>query len=193
MSSPAVGDRAEVLGRGSAWFRRLVVVGSSMLPTLEPGDRLLVVRSLRLRVGDLVALRDPEEPSRLLVKRLVAYDRHRVTVVGDNPGASRDSRAFGPVARASLVGRAVYRYYPPERTGPLESGGRRAQSVRGAQSERGAQSGQRAQSVRRAQSERGAQRVQPVRGAQSVRGAQRARPGEPSRAGSGAGAARTRR
>jgi len=38
--------------------------------------------------------------------------------VGDAADSSTDSRAFGPLPRASIVGRAVYRYAPPERSGP---------------------------------------------------------------------------
>jgi hypothetical protein len=40
-----------------------------------------------------------------------------VTVVGDNPDASTDSRVFGPVPRGAVVGRVVYRYGPEGRTG----------------------------------------------------------------------------
>ena len=69
-----------------------------MMPTLAPGDRLLVVRLGRPRPGDLVALRDPDEPARLLVKRIKARGPAGVEVRGDNEAASRDSRVFGPVA-----------------------------------------------------------------------------------------------
>ena len=120
------------IARPSLWFRRLEVVGSSMLPTLQPGDRLVVVRTLKPKVGDLVALRDPAQPSRLLVKRLVSRDRGRLTVAGDNPEASRDSRDFGPVERASLVGRALYCYHPPERSGPIRRRGAGPRAALGA-------------------------------------------------------------
>ena len=90
-----------------------------MLPTLRPGDRLVVVRSFAPKVGALVALRDPEEPSRLLVKRLAERDGRRFTVIGDNPESSRDSRRFGPVDRRDLIGRAVYCYHPSDRVGML--------------------------------------------------------------------------
>ncbi len=91
-----------------------------MLPTFEPGDRLLVVRLPRrwpLRRGDVVALADPREPSRLLVKRVAATSARRVTVAGDNPRESTDSRSFGPVERAAVWGRVFYRYAPRARSG----------------------------------------------------------------------------
>ncbi len=112
------------LARG---FRRVTVHGQSMVPGLLPGDRLLVVPVRRLRPGQVVAVPDPRHPARLLVKRVAAVDRSgaRVTVLGDNPPASTDSRDFGPVPRASVVGRAVYRYAPAGRAGRLPAAWRR--------------------------------------------------------------------
>lgn len=97
--------------------RRLEVTGASMRPTLEEGDRLLVVRHGRVRAGDLVVLRDPRHPGRLVVKRVVVASAAGLTVRGDNPAASTDSRDFGPVTASSVRGRVVYRYAPPARRG----------------------------------------------------------------------------
>src|SRR5579863_4076563 len=52
--------------------RRVVVEGTSMLPTLAPGDRLVLVRCARPAPGDLVAVPDPRDPARVLVKRVAA-------------------------------------------------------------------------------------------------------------------------
>jgi nickel-type superoxide dismutase maturation protease len=95
-----------------------------MEPTLLPGDRLLLVPSVALRRGQIVAVTDPRNPSRLLVKRVAGLDRRTrlVSLEGDNPSASSDSRLFGPVARRAVVGRAVYRYAPAERAGPVGRG-----------------------------------------------------------------------
>lgn len=90
-----------------------------MEPTLTGGDRLVVVRRITPRVGDIVAVRDPRCRPRLLVKRVVSVRGTEVVVGGDNPRSSTDSRAFGPVERRAVVGRAVYRYAPPGRAGPL--------------------------------------------------------------------------
>jgi signal peptidase I len=94
-----------------------------MLPALAPGDRLVVVRLRRPRPGDVVALHDPAEPGRLLVKRVAAIVPAGIEVLGDNEAASRDSRRFGPVPASGLVGIAVYRYYPPLRAGSLRHPG----------------------------------------------------------------------
>ncbi len=117
-------------------LHRVEVVGTSMAPTFLPGDRLLVLsyplplplplpRQPWPRPGTVVAVRDPRDPVRLLLKRVtVLHPADRtLEVVGDGP-ASTDSRAFGPVPLSSLVGRAVYRYAPPGRSsrGPWPTG-----------------------------------------------------------------------
>jgi nickel-type superoxide dismutase maturation protease len=103
--------------------RRVTVAGASMEPALSPGDRLLFFPPLsRLRPGDIVAVPDPRQPARLLVKRVTSLDGRFVSVEGDNPDESTDSRVFGPVERRAILGRAVYRYAPAGRVGPVGSG-----------------------------------------------------------------------
>jgi len=106
----------------SRMLRRVEVAGASMLPALSPGDRLLVLRHRRWRwrPGQLAALRDPrDESAALLVKRVVAVTPGGLDVRGDNPGFSTDSRTFGPVPRALMVGPVLYRYWPRDRAGRL--------------------------------------------------------------------------
>jgi nickel-type superoxide dismutase maturation protease len=119
------------LHRLRAWppvapLRRVEVVGESMLPGLRPGDRLLVTPLAPIRGGDVVALRDPRQRGRVLVKRVAAVHaaERRVEVLGDNPGASTDSREFGPVDVRLLLGRCVLLYHPEARRGgPLRRPG----------------------------------------------------------------------
>lgn len=89
-----------------------------MMPGLRPGDRLLVRATRRVAAGDVVVVSDPEQPCRLVVKRVSAVDGDLVTVLGDNAAASRDSRHFGPLPRSAVVGKVWWRYYPPGRAGP---------------------------------------------------------------------------
>jgi nickel-type superoxide dismutase maturation protease len=103
-------------------LKRFVVQDTSMRPALEPSDRLLIVRGLRPRRGDVVVAQDPERHSIHVVKRVASVEPNgSVTLLADNPNVSRDSRHFGAVSRRLLVGRAVYRYLPAERRGWLAS------------------------------------------------------------------------
>lgn len=117
-----------LLASAGAWRRlvvRVVVEGDSMAPALRPGDRVVVVRTPVLEEGDLVALFDPEDRSRVLVKRVARLEAESIDVRGDNVAASRDSRSFGPVPRRLVIGRVVYRYAPADSV-PIGRGGRRA-------------------------------------------------------------------
>lgn len=99
---------------------RVMVEGDSMQPSLRPGDRLLVVRFLRPRPGDIVAAADPRRPGRRIVKRVEAVlPEARVVLAGDDPARSTDSRHFGPVPAAAVRGRVVWRYAPDSRRGHL--------------------------------------------------------------------------
>jgi nickel-type superoxide dismutase maturation protease len=104
---------------------RFVVRDASMAPGLVPGDRIWVDPRLPpdgvAHVGEIVVLRDPEYPTRTLIKRVVGRDATdgTVTVAGDARAQSRDSRAFGPVPPEAIVGVAWFRYLPRERRGLL--------------------------------------------------------------------------
>jgi nickel-type superoxide dismutase maturation protease len=100
-------------------IRRVEVVGDSMLPALHPGDRLLVVRDGRARPGDVVAVTDLRLASRTMVKRVAGAGPGGITVLGDNAGASTDSRTLGPVPPSAIRGRVFYRYFPASRRGRL--------------------------------------------------------------------------
>jgi hypothetical protein len=69
------------------------------------------------RIGEIVVLVDPENAARWLVKRVAAFDpvARTVEVRGDAIAAARDSRRFGPVTLASVIGRAYRLYFPPGR------------------------------------------------------------------------------
>jgi nickel-type superoxide dismutase maturation protease len=101
-------------------YERFRVEGASMQPTYFHGERVIVDRRAYRRrppaPGDVVVLRDPEEPARHLVKRVAGPPpgaeprRDAVYVLGDNPDESRDSRDFGPVPLALIIGRVRLRY-----------------------------------------------------------------------------------
>jgi nickel-type superoxide dismutase maturation protease len=106
-----------------AALRRLDVVavrGGSMSPALLPGDRLLVARRGGApRVGEVVLSADPRDRDRELIKRVTAVRGGAVTLRGDAPHASTDSRVFGTVPVAAIRWRAALRIWPLARFGPI--------------------------------------------------------------------------
>ena len=110
---------------GRRWLDVVEVRGGSMAPALLPGDRLLVEsRSYQGRQpqpGEVVLAADPRQPGRELIKRVASVDAAAAVAElrGDAPEASTDSREFGAVPLSEIRWRAVFRYWPPERTGRL--------------------------------------------------------------------------
>ncbi|MGH9105064.1 MAG: nickel-type superoxide dismutase maturation protease [Acidimicrobiales bacterium] len=100
-------------------FRRVAVVGASMEPALQAGDRLVLRRAASVSAGDIVAARDPRPPGRIVLKRIGSVGSQGLWLVGDNAAESTDSRHFGPVPEDALEGKAIYRYAPPARAGRL--------------------------------------------------------------------------
>lgn len=116
-----------VLGLGAAlavvarrWTDVVAVRGSSMVPTLEPGDLLLVERwtyaQRQPRVGEVVLARDPRDPARELIKRVVAVRDGGVQLRGDH-STSTDSRSFGSLPSTEVEWRVAFRYWPLSRLG----------------------------------------------------------------------------
>jgi nickel-type superoxide dismutase maturation protease len=110
------------------WLRpfRVAVEGRSMVPTLLPGDYLLVTRAGRIRRGAVVVVAHPSRGMEV-VKRVAAVPGDivdgrplppgRYLVVGDNRAGSTDGRTFGPVERSAVLGVVRFRYWP--RAGPV--------------------------------------------------------------------------
>ncbi|ESR55550.1 hypothetical protein CICLE_v10022477mg [Citrus x clementina] len=116
-----------------------LVFGPSMLPTLNlTGDVILAEyvshRVGRVGPGDIVFVRSPVDPNKIVTKRIVGVEGDRVTyfkprngdtchtvvvpkghvwIQGDNLYASRDSRQFGPVPYGLIEGKAFFRYFHP--------------------------------------------------------------------------------
>ena len=131
---------------GGPW--RVAVSESSMAPTILPGDWLLLDPTTARwpRRGAIVVIREPDTDV-LAIKRLAAgpgdrvdLDAGHLILAGDEAwllsdardadllaagaGVPIDSRRYGPVPVANLVGRAWFRYGPASRIGRL--GGRPA-------------------------------------------------------------------
>lgn len=97
---------------------RFLVRGSSMEPTLRPGDRVLCVPWWGYRVGHLVIGPGESGP---MVKRIERLSERGAWLVGDNRDRSTDSRELGWIPLSQLRGRVIYRYAPEDRVGWLWS------------------------------------------------------------------------
>lgn len=111
-----------------------------MLPTFNHGNIALaetVTRRLgKIGAGDIVLVRTPDDPQKVVAKRVKAMEGEEVSyllnpntsdenktivvpkghvwVEGDNIYASRDSRQFGPVPYALLQSRIFLVVWPPK-------------------------------------------------------------------------------
>ena len=112
--------------------------GPSMLPTLAEQGEIVIEDCLTHRLnpngvsrGDLVTLRSPLEPSRIICKRVIGLPgdiicvdptgvkapstehvmipKGHVWISGDNAAFSRDSRDYGPVPMSLIQARLVAR------------------------------------------------------------------------------------
>jgi nickel-type superoxide dismutase maturation protease len=80
------------------------VSGDSMLPTYRPGDTLLGLRWFMPKPGQVVVANHNGRP---LIKRLANLGPGTITLVGDNPDHSTDSRHFGPLPAKRLEAKII--------------------------------------------------------------------------------------
>lgn len=94
----------------------------------------------QINVGDVIVMKDPVASDKHLVRRLAALGGYEMAstekqdesfvledgqcwVLSDNkhlkPKECKDSRTFGPIATADIVGRAIYRYRTREDHGHM--------------------------------------------------------------------------
>lgn len=91
-----------------------VVRGRSMLPTLRPGDRLLVSYAGRPRRGELAVVR--WRPGVVAVKRLALTDEQGYWFASDNVAEGSDSFTAGrPVAPGDVLAVVLARLWPRPR------------------------------------------------------------------------------
>jgi nickel-type superoxide dismutase maturation protease len=81
------------------------VIGPSMRPTLENGQKCLAVKGhLFARPGAIAIFAHPDRPELIEVKRLIRKTNGKWWVAGDNESESTDSRDFGEIESASIKG-----------------------------------------------------------------------------------------
>jgi phage repressor protein C with HTH and peptisase S24 domain len=85
-----------------------LVRGPSMVPALRDADAILVLRTGRVRPGDVVVVEFAGLDG-LAVKRVVRQVEGGWWVEGDNAFVADESRRYGP---ARVVGRVLLRWWP---------------------------------------------------------------------------------
>ena len=83
---------------------RIRVSGHSMEPTLTNDQFVWVKRTTKVHEGDIVLSRHPIQANLNSIKRVSEIHPDGLTLIGDNPSESTDSRSFGRVPRVHLVG-----------------------------------------------------------------------------------------
>jgi len=89
--------------------RRVLVRGSSMVPTLHDGDVVVALPGWAVRPGELALVRWPSRPDQLSVKRAALAFDDGWFALGDAPEVSTDSRTLGP---AQVLGPVRWRLWP---------------------------------------------------------------------------------
>lgn len=87
--------------------------GASMVPAYYDGDRLLVRYGAAVGPGDVVLARDPRDPALVVLKRIARREGGGWWLLADNSYAPGDSRQFGVVPDALVLGRVAARLWPP--------------------------------------------------------------------------------
>lgn len=90
-------------------YRMAVVSGLSMIPTLAPGERLLVRHDGPIVLGDIVVFKRDQK---FEVKRILRIEADGIFVQGDNDLVSTDSRTYGLIPHDNVLGTATYRLWP---------------------------------------------------------------------------------
>lgn len=90
-------------------YRMAVVSGLSMIPTLAPGERVLVRNDGPIVLGDIVVF---QHESQFDVKRVLRIEAEGIFVQGDNDLVSTDSRSYGLIPFEDVLGSVTYRLWP---------------------------------------------------------------------------------
>ena len=81
------------------------VEGSSMSPTLNDGDIVLIDVHAEIADGDILLADHPYKQSVKMLKRLTGFSENgEMILTGDNPDESTDSRTFGSVPLKNFRG-----------------------------------------------------------------------------------------
>jgi len=90
-------------------YRMAAVAGLSMIPTLAPGERLLIRNDGPIVLGDIIVF---HRDFQFDVKRVLHIEAEGIFVQGDNDLVSTDSRTYGLIPFDDVVGTVTFRLWP---------------------------------------------------------------------------------
>jgi signal peptidase I len=90
-------------------YRIAVVSGLSMIPTLAPGERVLVRNDGPIVLGDIVVFKHEFQFD---VKRVLRIESDGIFVQGDNYLVSDYSITYGLIPYRAVLGTVTYRIWP---------------------------------------------------------------------------------
>jgi signal peptidase I len=103
-------------GTGCDFIKRIIGLPGE---TIEVRDNTIIINGQPLAENYIPA--DFEtQPGAFTRDREVTLGDNEYFVVGDNRPYSSDSRAWGPIIAADIVGRAFFRYWPADKIGLIE-------------------------------------------------------------------------
>lgn len=91
---------------------RVQVTGESMLPTLKPGDIVLVdigaYVDCKPSIGDIIVAHHPFQRNLSIIKRIADITSDgRLMLQSDNSQVGTDSRSFGTIRMQRVIGRVT--------------------------------------------------------------------------------------
>lgn len=81
------------------------VSGNSMAPTLKDGQIIIASSLKQPKLGAIIVFK---HNNREKIKRIKSISNRKIEVIGDNAGASSDSRDFGLIEQDHIIGTVLF-------------------------------------------------------------------------------------
>ncbi|MCA9369566.1 MAG: signal peptidase I [Pseudomonadales bacterium] len=104
-------------GTGCDFIKRIIAIPGE---TVSVHDNAIYVNNQKLDESTYIPSEYPIEAGLFTRGREVTLGANEYFALGDNRPYSSDSRAWGPVPRSAIVGKAFFKYWPSGVIGPVK-------------------------------------------------------------------------